>query len=155
MRDVRRRCDGKVLGQRAAELGKPRGRPVRVLVDRGIGLGGRVTVIRGDVDDPRAGACRLCGAEQAVDERGADTVGRRGEHPAHRQCRDERHDLCFGHETQVPEHGREMREGFRDRFPWLRVGQDARDRKLWMAEHEAQRFAGHIAGAAEDQDGDA
>src|SRR6202007_1558015 len=50
--DVRRRELVEMLGQRAAEFGKPCGRSVRVLVDGRVRLGGRVAEVRGDVDDP-------------------------------------------------------------------------------------------------------
>ena len=152
---MRRGHGGEVLGNRTGELRDARRRAVRMLVDRGVGLGRRVAVVRGDVDHARLRAGRRRRGEQLVDERGADTVRCGGEHAAHRQRGDERKDPVFGHEAQVAEHGREVRERLRDRFARLRIRQDARDLELWMTEHEAQGFTGHIAGAAEDQDGDA
>ena len=155
MRDMRRGHGGEVLGNRTGELRDARRRAVRMLVDRGVGLGRRVAVVRGDVDHARPGAGRRRGGEQLVDERGADAVRRGREQGAGRQRRHELRDVGLGPEPQLTEHGREVRERLRDRLAGLRVGEDARDLELRMAEHEAQQLAGHVAGAAEDDRRDA
>ncbi len=150
MRHVRRGRAVQVLGHRAGELLRPRGRSVRVPVDALVFREIGIAVIGRDVDHGGIGAGCLGLPQDRVDQRVGDAVRRGREHGGARLARHDVAGIRDGDVTQVPAGGREVREGLRDRLARLAVGGDRHQLEARMREREAQQFAGHVAGAAQD-----
>jgi len=77
MCDVARGEPWQMLGECAAELREPPGSPVRMVVDRRVGVGICVAEVGRDIDNARSSARLLSRSEQPVDEGGRDAVRRR------------------------------------------------------------------------------
>ena len=126
-----------------------------MLVHRGVGVSRAVTVIGGDVDYARLCSRSFRSSEQTVDERGADTVRGRREQGTARVLREPITYVVLAREAQIAECCGKVRKRLADRFAGLRIRHHACQLEVRVREHEPQHFAGHVAGAAEDQGGNA
>src|SRR6185312_3039942 len=75
--DVRRAQLAQVLRDRASELGNPRRRAMRMLVDTLVGRCGRIAEVRGNIHDAHLAAALLTARQQPVDEPRGNSVGSR------------------------------------------------------------------------------
>ncbi len=145
-----------VLRHRAGELRQAMRRAMRMLVDGLVGGGGGVAKVRRDVHDARLGAGGFGGLQQLVDERRRCAM-RRGARTSRRSAAlatsasISSSDVNFVSPKALARCGKAFATGSPG---WLSDRTPA-SCEVRMTCDQAQQFAGHIAGAAEHDGGNA
>src|SRR5579862_3122771 len=144
-----------MLGHRAAELRKSCRCPMRPSVHSAVVLSARVAKIRRDVDHTRCVTGLFSDSQHRVNQCGRDSVRRGGENRWRRFIAEQRVDLLPGLEGLFRVDAGKMWKGAGHGLAAAAIRHDARQLQVRVIGKQAQQFAGHEAGAAENDSGHA